>query len=62
MSTKMVEIEGEVVHQTDDAYLFYDGKTKDWIPKSKVDDECEEEGVITSIFIPEWLALDKGFI
>lgn len=59
---KEVEIECEVKHQTDDALLIFDGKIEDWVPRSKISDSCEEKGVVTSIFIPEWLAEAKGFI
>lgn len=62
---KQVEIDCKVVRETDKAYLIDYGHAKDqaWIPKSQVDDYCEErDGTITSIFIPEWLAKDKGLI
>ena len=57
-----IEITIEVRHETDSAYLVYDGKAEVWVPKSQVSDYCEENGCVTSIFIPEWLALDKGLI
>lgn len=57
-----IEITVEVRRETDNAYLVYDGKAETWVPKSQVSDYCEEKGRITSIFIPEWLALDKGLI
>lgn len=61
--SKQVEIEVIVKQQTDDAYLIFDGRTNVWIAKSQVTDQCEEsDGTITSIFIPEWLAKEKGLI
>jgi hypothetical protein len=30
-----------------------------WIPKSKISDEAVDR---TSIFIPEWLAIEKGLV
>lgn len=62
MSTKEVEIACIVKHQTDNAMLINDGSKDVWIPKSKITDECETNGVIESIFIPEWLALEKELI
>ena len=57
-----VEIAVEIHAKTDKAYLIYDGNKEVWIPKSQVNDYCEENGEITSIFVSEWLALDKGLI
>lgn len=63
MAVKEVEIEGRVKKQTDAAYLFDNGKTEAWVPKSQVTDQSEDDrGVIESIFIPEWLAIDKGLL
>lgn len=59
-SPKDIEIEVEVRVETDKALLIYDGKTECWIPKSQINDQCEENGKITSIFISEWLAGEKG--
>lgn len=55
-----IEIACEIRAESAKAYLVYDGKTEVWIPKSQVSDDCEENGKITSIFIPEWLATEKG--
>lgn len=60
--SKDIEIACEVRAETAKAYLIYDGKVECWIPKSQVNDECEEKGKITSIFISEWLATEKGLI
>lgn len=59
-----VEIEVRVVQETDMAYLFdYGGKEQVWIPKSQITDSCEDsDGKLTSIFIPEWLAVEKGMV
>lgn len=59
---KQVEIECEVRVITEKALLVYDGKQEVWIAKSQITDETEERGETTSIFIPEWLALEKGLI
>lgn len=57
-----IEIACEVVGETVRAYLINDGTKQVWIPKSQITDECEEHGKITSIFISEWLAKEKGLI
>lgn len=59
---KDIEIEVEVHAETDKALLICDGKTECWIPKSQINDQCEEDGKITSIFISEWLATQKGLL
>ncbi len=64
--TKDVEIAIEVRAETDRALLVFDGVVEVWIPKSQIRDQCEEPGLfgakITSIFISEWLAGEKGLI
>lgn len=61
-----VEIDCEVLVETEHAYKIFDGATEAWVPKSQVSDFCDEvrngRTVITSIFIPEWLANKKGLI
>jgi hypothetical protein len=65
---RLIDIAAELRHETDGAYLLFDGRTqkhKDgrvqdisvWVPKSQV--EKNEDGTFT---MPEWLALEKGFI
>lgn len=60
--TKDIEIACEVRLETPKALKIFDGKTEVWIPKSQIKDQCEEKGIITSIFITEWLANEKGLI
>lgn len=58
-----VEIEVEVRAETPKALLVYNGSTEVWVPKSQIRDQCENElGTITSIFISEWLATEKGLV
>ncbi len=33
-----------------------------WIPKSQIEDECEEDDGSGTITIPEWLAIEKRLI
>lgn len=67
--SKLIDISAELCHETNYAYLLYDGRSeikkgdtkpselRIWIPKSQV--ECNGDGTFT---MPEWLALEKGFI
>ena len=59
---EQVEIECEVRGETERALKIFDGKIEVWIPKSQITDECEEDGKLTSIFIPVWLATEKGLV
>lgn len=67
---KLIDIAAELRHETDRAYLVYDGRSeikkgdtapselRVWLPKSQVEYD-EDKGEFT---MPEWLALEKGFI
>lgn len=57
-----IEISVEVRAKTPKALLCFDGKVAEWVPRSQIEDYCEEKGKITSIFISEWMAEEKGFI
>ena len=57
-----IEIAVEVIGRTDKALRVYDGKTKCWIPRSQISDYSGEEDSPETIFIPEWLANEKGLI
>lgn len=64
--TETVEIACEVRRCTDKAWLIYDGAREVWIAKSQISDYVEQQGLfgkkITSVFIPVWLAQEKGLI
>ena len=53
-----IEINGEIKHETDAAYLFYDGAREVWLPKSK----CEWNQDSKVMMVPEWLAMDKELL
>lgn len=70
---KLIDISVIIRHETDSAYLIADGRTeikkgdttpselRIWVPKSQV--EIEIAGNKSAIAtMPEWLALEKGFI
>jgi hypothetical protein len=60
---ELIDITAQLRHETDKAYLIYDGRsTKDkeittWVPKSQVEYDGDK-----TFTMPEWLALEKGFI
>lgn len=59
-----IEICLTIVYETDHAYLVTDdGETEVWIPKSqaKPDCDCGKDDTVT-FTMPEWLAIEKGFI
>ena len=57
-----IEIAVEVKARTDRALLVNDGLTECWVPRSQISDYSGEEDSPDTIFIPEWLALEKGLI
>lgn len=57
-----IEIHVELRGGTDKAMKVSDGKVEVWIPRSQISDECEDKGKLISIFIPVWLAHEKGLI
>ena len=65
--TEIVEIACEVRRQTDKAWLIFDGSREAWIPTSQISDYATDKGdlggeKVTSIFIPVWLATEKGLV
>ncbi len=61
---RQVEIDCVVRRSTDKAILINIGTPDDvWVPKSQVSDYCGESlETAESIFIPEWLATEKGLV
>lgn len=57
-----IEIAVEIRARTDKAFLVSDGGNECWIPRSQISDYVGDEDSPETIFIPEWLALDKGLI
>jgi len=66
--SKTVEIEVRVKLVTGKAILVdFGGKQDTWVPISQVSDWCggpdDAPGLgTTSIFVPEWLATEKGMV
>lgn len=60
-----VEIAVVVKAVTDKAILINDGKIDVWIPKSQITDYAGSDDLdqrVTSIFVLEWLAIEKGLV
>ncbi len=66
--SSVIEIAVVVKRTTERAILVNFGAPEEaWIPKSQISDYCDgpddEPGYgTTSIFIPEWLAIEKGMV
>lgn len=54
----MFSIPGEVIRETEKAWLFSDGVEKIWLPKSRCEWD-EGEGMMS---VPEWMAIEKGLV
>lgn len=54
---RRVDIDAGLLVETPRAYRICDGKRSEWVPKS----QCERnyDGTFT---MPEWLAIEKGFV
>lgn len=60
---ELVEVDVEVITETENAYLIFDGTRESWVPKSLVKDYTEKpDGTISSIFVSEFIAMEKRFI
>lgn len=53
--SETIEINAELVHETDLAWLIDDDGKRVWLPKS----QCEYDGKVT-FTVPEWMATEKG--
>jgi hypothetical protein len=51
-----IELNLDIIHETDAAVLVSDGDREVWLPKSMI---IVEGSIIT---MPEWLAMDKELI
>lgn len=56
-SEDLVDIEGELMAETERAYKINDGKKREWVPKAHV--EFDNDNTFT---MPYWLAEEKGFL
>jgi hypothetical protein len=58
MKSDLVDIACEIRHETEKAYLIFDGDKEVWIPKSLGEWDQDEK----TMAMPERFALDKGLI
>lgn len=56
----LVDVSGEIRHETARAVLFFDGTREAWLPKSLI--EIEPKGKLFEVTMPEWLAHKHGLI
>lgn len=54
---EIIEISAQMKRETENAVLLFDGAIEAWIPKSQVEDNGDG-----TFSMPEWLAMDKGFL
>jgi hypothetical protein len=54
----IIEIAGELRHETEKADQFFDGSETVWLPKS----QCEWKETDKTMQMPEWIAFEKGLI
>lgn len=57
MKSDLIDIAAEKRGETEKALRLFDGKKSEWVPKSQVEDNGDG-----TYAMPEWLALEKGFI
>lgn len=59
-----IEIAVDIKRITDKAVLANDGARDAWIPRSQITDYTDEivVGESITIFVPQWLAEEKGLI
>jgi hypothetical protein len=57
MSHSLCDVTAELMHETEKAFLLFDGKRKVWVPKNLV--ENNEDGTFT---MPVWLAEEKELV
>jgi hypothetical protein len=58
---KLTDIVAKLRHETERAFLIFDGAHAVWLPKS----QCEIElgkNMTCIVTLPEWLAREKGLI
>lgn len=57
-ASDLIEISGEIRHETDKAWLVFDGAREGWVPKSQAEYDASDK----TFTMPLWLATEKGFV
>ena len=58
----MIEVDCDLKYETDKAYLIVKGDQEYWLPKSQVETDCTVPQNGGTIYVPEWLAIEKGLV
>jgi RNase P/RNase MRP subunit p29 len=58
MAKELIDIAGQILFETEKAYRFDSGDKQEWIPKS----QCQWDQDNKVMTMPEWIAMEKGFI
>ena len=58
MKSDLVDLEGEIVGETEKAYRFKGERNTTWLPKS----QCEWNEDESTMTMPEWLAIEKELV
>lgn len=56
-ASDLTDIAAELRGETDRAFRLFDGDRTEWVPKSLVEDNGDG-----TYAMPEWLAIEKGFV
>lgn len=59
---RTVEIAGLITRQSTLAVLFSDGIMEEWLPKSQIIEQNPLENGMVELVVPEWLAIERGFV
>lgn len=59
---KLVDLELELVHETEKAVLLSDGDNEQWVPKSLCEIEEKQGSNVVIATMKENLAIEKGFV
>lgn len=58
----IVEIPCEQIGGTRDAIRITDGTKEVWLPKSQIFEKEYDEGILCTVYLPEWLAIEKELV
>lgn len=66
MKSNLIDIDGAIHHETEDAILFSDTAIRDdavWLPKSRIEfEQCDRWLNHFRVTMPTRLAIDKGLV
>lgn len=56
--SEIIDIAGEIKHETEKAYRFFDGSKLVWLPKSQVEWDPDSK----TMTMPVWLATERELV